>query len=352
MESIVELKVDSITIDTQREVSAEKINDLANSITKIGLMHPVTVVKSNNDKYTLVSGYHRLQAFKSLGIDKIPAVCVDYDEDRVKLARIDENLVRKRLTKLEFSKILVDRKELESKLEGSEKNFVKKIKDMTGDSSATVSRAMKIGKSIDPTLANELVKTSAANNQNSLLELSLFDLDEQNTLAEALKSTDDSKVKSKMVNDKIAEKRKDNETKKKSVEREPAELKSNFVKEVTYDNLNIRTLRVEEANKIKDRATILPLLYCFEHGIVKVITSNEEIVGFIYGILDNDNFNLIGVYYANLEIRVRLFEDILESYTVKVITPSEEEEFYYNLNYKINNEPINLEYSRLTLKKN
>ena len=55
-----------------REVNQNKIQELANSIKDIGLLHPITVSKKDNFFY-LISGNHRLHSFKYLQRTEIPA---------------------------------------------------------------------------------------------------------------------------------------------------------------------------------------------------------------------------------------------------------------------------------------
>lgn len=49
----------------------------------------------------LIAGYHRLEACKRLGMDKIQANVRKVDEVHAELAEIDENLIRNELTALE-----------------------------------------------------------------------------------------------------------------------------------------------------------------------------------------------------------------------------------------------------------
>jgi hypothetical protein len=95
----------------------KRAKELRKSISLIGLLQPIVVT---SDDHRLIAGSHRLEACRSLGWNEIPATVRDYDEIDAELAAIDENLVRKKLTKLEQAEQLARRKELyEAKYPGT-----------------------------------------------------------------------------------------------------------------------------------------------------------------------------------------------------------------------------------------
>ena len=95
------LAVDDIDIGPgHREVNAAAVKRLADSIDKIGLRHPITV-REKGDKYLLVAGRHRLEAYRKMGIEYIPSTIVKMTNDDARLWEIAENLHRAELTKLE-----------------------------------------------------------------------------------------------------------------------------------------------------------------------------------------------------------------------------------------------------------
>ena len=76
MEMQIPLSIDEIEItDHHREVNAAAVKRLADSIEMIGLRHPITV-KQRGDRYVLVAGRHRIEAYKKLNIEFIPATIV------------------------------------------------------------------------------------------------------------------------------------------------------------------------------------------------------------------------------------------------------------------------------------
>lgn len=92
----------------RREAAPADVRELADSIAEIGLLNPVTVSQSR----TLIAGLHRLEAAKLLGWTEIECVVSSLEGLRAELAEIDENFVRSDLTPLEFSELLLRRKEI------------------------------------------------------------------------------------------------------------------------------------------------------------------------------------------------------------------------------------------------
>jgi ParB/RepB/Spo0J family partition protein len=99
------LAIDTIEVSgTGRPYNATDVSALVGSIRAIGLQVPITV-DGNSDTgeviYRLVAGRHRLEAYRVLGHDTIPARVVTLDEVDRHLWTISENLHRTDLTPLE-----------------------------------------------------------------------------------------------------------------------------------------------------------------------------------------------------------------------------------------------------------
>ena len=93
-----EIRLDHIAITPgRRAVDPDAVMSLKKSIAALGLQHRVTVRK-RDDAYVLVAGAHRLEAFRQLGKERIPATVVDFDEFQAELFEIAENLVRDQLS--------------------------------------------------------------------------------------------------------------------------------------------------------------------------------------------------------------------------------------------------------------
>ncbi len=106
---MTKIKIDSIKINERmREVSEDKVTEIASSIKEIGLLNPITISDNNE----LIAGLHRLNAFKMLGYAEIEANVVHLSGLKQELAEIDENLIRADLHYIDRGDHLKRRKEI------------------------------------------------------------------------------------------------------------------------------------------------------------------------------------------------------------------------------------------------
>ena len=73
----------------RREADPESVQELADSISKVGLLNPITV----DQEHTLIAGLHRLEAAKSLGWTEIECTVSSLEGLLAELAEVDENVV-------------------------------------------------------------------------------------------------------------------------------------------------------------------------------------------------------------------------------------------------------------------
>ena len=76
------------------------LKELADSITKHGVIQPVTVVKTDKG-YMIVAGERRFRATLKAGLKPVPAVVKNYDEKETKEVALLENLQREDLNPIE-----------------------------------------------------------------------------------------------------------------------------------------------------------------------------------------------------------------------------------------------------------
>jgi ParB family chromosome partitioning protein len=100
---IIEIDVDKIKpnpTQPRKEFDETKLKELAESISRQGLINPINVVKKD-DSYELISGERRLKAHKIANIKTIKAIVRDIDEkDRI-IQGLIENIQRENLTEYE-----------------------------------------------------------------------------------------------------------------------------------------------------------------------------------------------------------------------------------------------------------
>ncbi|GGU76740.1 chromosome partitioning protein ParB [Streptomyces litmocidini] len=85
-----------------REVFDEDaLAELVTSIKEVGLLQPVVVRKIEADRYELVMGERRLRASTTAGLERIPAIVRDTDDEKMLLDALLENLHRAQLNAIE-----------------------------------------------------------------------------------------------------------------------------------------------------------------------------------------------------------------------------------------------------------
>ncbi|MEU0162757.1 ParB/RepB/Spo0J family partition protein [Streptomyces sp. NPDC006261] len=99
-----ELPIGSITPNPRqpREVFDEDaLAELVTSIKEVGLLQPVVVRKAGADRYELIMGERRLRACREAGLERIPTIVRDTDDEKLLLDALLENLHRAQLNPLE-----------------------------------------------------------------------------------------------------------------------------------------------------------------------------------------------------------------------------------------------------------
>ena len=107
----IERNIDSLEIEfiktnpyqPRTNFNNEKIDQLASSINKYGIIQPITVKKLKNGYYELISGERRLRASKLLGLKKIPAyIKSNRKKESLEMALV-ENIQREDLDPIEVA---------------------------------------------------------------------------------------------------------------------------------------------------------------------------------------------------------------------------------------------------------
>lgn len=78
----------------------EKIDELCETIRSHGVIQPI-VVRERGGKYELIAGERRWRAVKKLGMDRIPAIVKEFDDQQAASIALIENLQREGLTAIE-----------------------------------------------------------------------------------------------------------------------------------------------------------------------------------------------------------------------------------------------------------
>jgi ParB family transcriptional regulator, chromosome partitioning protein len=104
--SMNEIEVDFIEANPfqpRTNFDKEALQELADSIRVQGIIQPITVRQLGKDKYQLISGERRLQASKSIGLQRIPAYIRTADDQQMLEMALIENIQRENLNAIEIA---------------------------------------------------------------------------------------------------------------------------------------------------------------------------------------------------------------------------------------------------------
>jgi len=79
----------------------KKIAELGKSIENYGIFTPLILKPTKNDNYYIIAGERRFRAAKLVGLKTVPAVLVDFQEDKMMEVAILENIQRENLNTIE-----------------------------------------------------------------------------------------------------------------------------------------------------------------------------------------------------------------------------------------------------------
>lgn len=206
---ITEVEIKSVFIGERlRAVDSDYVALLAASIKENGLRQPIEVRKVSDARYLLISGGHRLEAVRSLGEEKIPAIIVEASELEAQLREIDENLFRCDLSALDRATFLARRKEVYQELhpetraggdrrskqmrkvehleeEGPE-SVSSPIMPTFSDETASIDRAISRYKAIDPDVREKIASTWLADSGAQLDMLAKQTSENQRRIADLI----------------------------------------------------------------------------------------------------------------------------------------------------------------------
>lgn len=104
--NIVELELNAIEINPfqpRTNFNEESLQELATSIRELGVIQPITVRKTDFNKYQLISGERRLRASKLAGLEVVPAyIRIANDNESLTMALV-ENIQRHDLDPIEIA---------------------------------------------------------------------------------------------------------------------------------------------------------------------------------------------------------------------------------------------------------
>jgi ParB family transcriptional regulator, chromosome partitioning protein len=111
----------------RRELDPEKVKTLAASIALVGLRNPITVWRIEKERdgaiptvLVLVAGGYRLEAYKLLGLKRIPAFVIEGDKTAARMLQLIDNLYDTELTALQHAEELTELAEIVQREKGGQ----------------------------------------------------------------------------------------------------------------------------------------------------------------------------------------------------------------------------------------
>ena len=178
-----------------RAIDEKAVVALAESIKSIGLKTPITVRPMQivvncqlKDGYEVVSGQHRLEAVKMLGLEEIECFVTEDDETACRMWEISENLHRAELPQMERDKLVAEWERLTGKEVsrqvaakphgGRPQGGIRDTARQLGLDERDVRRAIKVA-SITPEAQQAAHEVGLADNRSALLEAASKPAEEQ-----------------------------------------------------------------------------------------------------------------------------------------------------------------------------
>ena len=91
----------------RRDLNSEALQELADSIATQGVMQPIIVRPTGDNKYEIIAGERRWRATKQAGLDTIPAIVREVTDEATIAMALIENIQREDLNAMEESLALI-----------------------------------------------------------------------------------------------------------------------------------------------------------------------------------------------------------------------------------------------------
>ena len=130
----------------------EKMTELASSIRDSGILSPIVVRKTAHERYEIISGHRRTHAARLCGIDVVPAIIREMEDDEAAIAMVNANLQREHILPSEKArayKIKYDAMKHQGQSGG---RSLKKLEEESDESQMTIHRYLRLNRLTDELL--------------------------------------------------------------------------------------------------------------------------------------------------------------------------------------------------------
>ena len=102
--SLLDLQVEQLQVgkyQPRRDMSAEALDELANSIRVQGILQPIVVRETGHHKYEIIAGERRWRAAKIVGLENVPCLVKNVEDNAAIAIALIENIQRENLNAME-----------------------------------------------------------------------------------------------------------------------------------------------------------------------------------------------------------------------------------------------------------
>mgnify|MGYP001214018886 FL=1 len=121
----------------RRDLDADALQELTNSIIQQGVMQPIVVRKIATDKYEIIAGERRWRATQQAGLESIPAIIRSITDEAAIVMALIENIQREDLNSIEESRALI-------RLQDEFQLTQQQVADAVGKSRSAVTNLMRL----------------------------------------------------------------------------------------------------------------------------------------------------------------------------------------------------------------
>ena len=90
-------------LQPRRDFDDESLQELATSISELGVIQPITLKRQDDGKYIIISGERRWRASQIAGLETLPAYIRDVDDEDLHAMALVENIQRENLNAIEIA---------------------------------------------------------------------------------------------------------------------------------------------------------------------------------------------------------------------------------------------------------
>lgn len=212
----------------RKTFAPEKIQELTASVKEKGILQPIIVRKLAQDKFELIAGERRWRAAQAAGLQKVPVIIKNVDDQQSLELALIENIQRHDLNAIEEAEAY---KQLADEFLLSQQEIAQKV----GKERATIANALRL-LSLEPSVKQMLVNGEISVGHAKVL-LALNDEHQQKMLAK--------KINSEKLTVRAAEKLIQSLQKKKSLDLGTLDVKKQLIKDLQENLSKTLSTKVE-----------------------------------------------------------------------------------------------------------